>query len=216
MNNIIFTLFLLAFSYADNSKYNQAMSHAIDLFKTAELKEDFLKASNYFYRISQAVDNDWLPGYYYALCNFKISLEEKDSFIKDEYLDKSMDLLSPYDSLDIYQIDSLALSEIYALKAIILSGKIMIDPMTRGQKYGVLSSQMIEQSISYSLENPRPYLVSGQMKFYTPAAFGGGEDKAMPLIKESLERFKNFSALKFWPDWGFNQAKLLYSQIEKQ
>ena len=214
--NKLLLIILLTFSYASSDKYNRGMSKAIDLFKTADTREDFLKASNFFYRISQAVDDNWLPGYYYALCNFQISLKEKDSFIKDEYLDKSMDLLSPYDSLGVYQIDSLALSEICALKAIVLSGKIMIDPMSRGREYGMLSGQMIEKSMLYSSVNPRPYLVSGQMKFYTPAAFGGGADKAMPLIEESLRKFKSFSSLEFWPDWGLEQAELLHSQIKKQ
>ena len=76
-------IILLTFSYANSDKYNRGMSKAIDLFKTAESSEDFLKASNFFYRISQAVDDNWLPGYYYALCNFQISLKEKDSFIKE-------------------------------------------------------------------------------------------------------------------------------------
>ena len=63
--------------YSD--KYYKSMDRALELFNSSETEEEFLKASNYFYRISQAVGNDWLPGYYYALCNFKISLEEKDS-----------------------------------------------------------------------------------------------------------------------------------------
>ena len=66
---------------------------------------------------------------------------------------------------DVDLVDSLALSEIYTLKAMIYVGKIFINPMVNGMKYGPLSGQSIEQAIKYYPNNPRPYYLDGQSKF---------------------------------------------------
>ena len=50
-------------------------THLMDEYDSmfAETEDDYLKVSNYFYRISNAVKTDWLSSYYYALCNARIS-----------------------------------------------------------------------------------------------------------------------------------------------
>ena len=45
-----------------------------------------------------------------------------------------------------------------------------------------------------------------------PIAFGGGTDKAMPLLKKSIDYYEQFSAKKFWPDWGYEEAQKIYKQ----
>ena len=108
------------------------------------------------------------------------------------------------------------MSEIYTLRAMIYVGKIFINPMINGMKYGPLSEKNIEKAKVYYPNNPRPYYLSGQSKFYTPSAFGGGVDKALPLLKEALEYYENFEAKKYWPDWGKDKCQKLYAQaIEK-
>ena len=207
----IFFLLIITVSFSE-SRYESAMQRGIDMFNSAESREDYIKSSNFFYRIYQAKKNSWLPGYYYSFANIKISFFEKESFIKDEYLDKAFEIISIFDSVAIEQFDSLSISEIYTLKGMIYSAKIMIDPMTRGKTFGPLAGKMIQNAINFHSGNPRPYLISGQMKFYTPAAFGGGIDKAMPLLKKSINYYEQFSAKKFWPDWGYEEAQKKYKQ----
>ena len=48
------------------------------------------------------------------------------------------------------------------------------------------SEKNIDKAKIYCSTNPRPYYLSGQSKFYTPSAFGGGVDKALPLLKEAI------------------------------
>ena len=100
------------------------MDKALDIFNSSETEQDYIKASNYFYRISQAVQTDWISSYYYALCNTRISLFQDDNDIKEIYLDKAFDIIAPFDTLIIGRIDSLAYSEINVLKASIYSAKI--------------------------------------------------------------------------------------------
>ena len=206
--------FLLSSEYTE--KYYLMMDKGMDLFEKCESESDYLNTSNYFYRISQVMKTDWLSSYYYAYSNTKISMFQDDSDIKEEYLDKAFDILTQFEQSDVDLVDSLALSEIYTLKAMIYVGKIFINPMVNGMKYGPLAGQSIEQAIKYYPNNPRPYYLDGQSKFYTPSAFGGGLDKAMPLLKESLDNYSKFKAKKYWPNWGMSDCKTLYDKAVKQ
>ena len=213
MKNYIYILLLsipVCFEYSE--KYYIAMDNAISLFNSSETQDDFLIAANQFYRISQVVKTDWLSSYYYAYCNTEISMLQDDSDIKELYLDKAFEILEPFDSLNNQDIDSLALSEIYTLRAMIYVGKIFINPMVNGMKYGPLSGKSIDKAKALYPLNPRPYFLDGQSMFYTPSAFGGGLDKARPLLAEAMELYRKFEAKKHWPDWGMDDCQYLYEK----
>ena len=207
---ILMSTLVICSDFSD--RYYQSMDKGIEMFNLSESEESLIKTSNYFYRISQVVKTDWLSSYYYALCNTKISMYQDDSDIKEEYLDKAFEILVPFDSLGVNNIDSLAISEIQTLKAMIYIGKIFINPMVNGMKYGPLSAQSITKAIAFNSKNPRPYFLDGQSKFYTPSAFGGGIDKALPLLEESLDYYNNFKAQKYWPNWGMQDCEDLYNK----
>ena len=197
-------------------QYYKSMDRALEMFETSETEIDYLKASNLFYRISQVVKTDWLSSYYYAFSNTRISMLQDDDDIKEQYLDKAFEILAPFDTLNIEEIDSLALSEIYTLKAMIYVAKIFINPMVNGMKYGSISGKSIEKAKSFNIQNPRPYFLEGQSKFYTPSAFGGGVEKAFPLLENALEYYSVFEAKKYWPDWGYEDCKKIYEESLKQ
>ena len=77
-------------------KYYKSMDKAILMFNDSDTEEDYIKAGNYFYRISQVVKTDWLSSYYYAFCNTRISMLKDDKELKEEYLDKAFDILEPF------------------------------------------------------------------------------------------------------------------------
>ena len=213
MKNLIFILLfgvLICSEYSE--KYYKSMDRALEMFESSETEVDYLKTSNYFYRISQVMKTDWLSSYYYAFSNTKISMLQEDPDIKEQYLDKAFEILSPFDTLKVETVDSLALSEIYALRAMIYVAKIFINPMVNGMKYGPLSARSIEKAKKLYPSNPRPYYLDGQSKFYTPSAFGGGVDKALPLLKNALEYYNDFEAKKYWPNWGSEDCQILYDR----
>ena len=216
--NIVFYFLLSSFiicsEYSD--RYYKSMDKGIEMFDSSETEVDFLKVSNYFYRISQVIKTDWLSSYYYAYANTSLSMMQEDSDLKEEYLDKALNILAPFDTLKTASLDSIAMSEIYTLRAMIYVGKIFINPMINGMKYGPLSEQNIEKAKKLNVTNPRPYYLSGQSKFYTPSAFGGGVDKALPILKDALDYYDNFKPKKYWPNWGYDDCKYLYNQaLEK-
>jgi len=213
MKNLIFILLfgvLICSEYSE--KYYKSMDRALEMFESSGTEIDYLKTSNYFYRISQVMKTDWLSSYYYAFSNTKISMLQENPDIKEQYLDKAFEILAPFDTLKIETVDSLALSEIYALRAMIYVVKIFINPMVNGMKYGSLSERSIKKAKSLYPSNPRPYYLDGQSKFYTPSAFGGGVDKALPLLKNALEYYNDFEAKKYWPNWGSEDCQILYDK----
>ena len=209
---IYIVLFSFIFSSEYAERYYSAMDKGIKMFESSETESEFLETSNYFYRISQVVKDDWLSSYYYAYSNTSLSMMQDDPDIKELYLDKAFDIIAPFDTLQISNIDSVAMSEIHTLKAMIYVGKIFINPMVNGMKYGSLSEKNINKAILYCPLNPRPYYLSGQSKFYTPSAFGGGIDKALPLLKKSLNNYEIFKEKKYWPNWGQEKCQLLYEK----
>ena len=217
MKNIIYILLASTLFCSDFSeRYYKSMDRGIEMFENSETESDYLKTSNLFYRISQVQKTDWLSSYYYAFCNTKISMIKEEPDIKEEYLNKALDILAPFDTLNISSIDSLAQSEIHTLRAMIYVAKIFINPMVNGMKYGSISGKSIEKAKSFNIQNPRPYFLEGQSKFYTPSAFGGGVEKAFPLLENALEYYSVFQAKKYWPNWGYEDCKKLYEESLKQ
>ena len=209
MIKIVYILiFSLLFSYPD--QYYKSMDKALDMFKSSKTEADYLKVSNLFYRISNAVKTDWLSSYYYALCNARISRFQDDNDIKEIYLDKALNIINPHSIIDSTDLDSLAYSEINTLKALIYAAKI--SSMSSAMKYGPLSGNSLEIALKFYPKNPRAYFLDGQGKYYMPSFVGGGVDIALPLLEKALKYYDEFEAIKYWPDWGREDCQLLYDK----
>ena len=88
--------------------------------------------------------------------------------------------------------------------------------MFRGSKMGKLSKDYALKSISLNAENPRPYLIRAIGIFYTPKVFGGGAEKAKPMLDDALNRFETFKpATTNSPRWGKGMADFLKKESEK-
>ncbi len=211
MKRIVYILiFSLFFCSEYPQQYYKSMDRALEMFETSETEADYLKVSNLFYRISNAVKTDWLSSYYYALCNARISRFQDDNDIKEIYLDKALDIINPYSIIDSTKLDSLAYSEINTLKALIYAAKI--SSMSSAMKYGPLSGSSLEAALKFYPKNPRAYFLDGQGKYYMPSFVGGGVDVALPLLEKSLKYYDGFEARKYWPNWGREDCQLLYDK----
>ena len=83
---IYIVLFSFIFSSEYAERYYSAMDKGIKMFESSETEGEFLETSNYFYRISQVVKDDWLSSYYYAYSNTSLSMMQDDPDIWIKHL----------------------------------------------------------------------------------------------------------------------------------
>jgi len=206
---LLFLFATIAINSQDDEKYIAAMKKNLAIHDTANTVATFQLLANSFERIANTEKDKWLP-YYYAsylltISSFMDTLTER----KESYLDKAELLLSIADSL---QPDN---SEIYTIKSMIAQGRLVVDPQNRWMKYGPIFSNNINKAKELDPTNPRPVFLYGQNILYTPAQFGGGKDKALPILKEAEEKFKNFKPeSELHPNWGEGVMKSTLESIE--
>ncbi len=212
MEKILLPVLLLILSFnanAQDEKYVKAMEKNLTMIDTASSLTSFQVIENNFERIANAEKDKWLP-YYYSVYLLTIS-SFMDTVVemKDIYLDKAEQLISVADSL---APDN---SEIYTLRGLIAQGKLVVDPQNRWMKYGQLSSNYLNKAKELDPTNPRPDFLNGQSVLNTPAQFGGGKEKALPILKEAEEKFKSFEPeSSIHPNWGETMLQQILQRVE--
>ncbi|MBC8047874.1 MAG: hypothetical protein H7Y00_13835, partial [Fimbriimonadaceae bacterium] len=183
---IIITVFIAITSmtvFAQSAKFNDAMTKAITEMDSAKTAEQFLAVANKFERIALAEKNQWLPYYYSALSRTTATFISQNTSEIDAILDVAQKHINVADSLMPNN------SEIVLMKGMILGGRIMVDPMSRGMQFGMQSSMLTSQAMTLDPNNPRSYLMMGQSLFYTPEQFGGGKEKGCVQLQIAKEKF---------------------------
>ncbi|MGZ3885138.1 MAG: hypothetical protein ACXVPQ_02225 [Bacteroidia bacterium] len=172
------------------------MKKNIELLDSSKTEAQFLAAAMGFEKMAKQEKKEWLPEYYAGLCYIHIAFEKEGDDI-DKWADKA--------ELHINRADSLSKNnaEIYVLKAMSSSSRIMVDPMTRGFQYGKAAYDFSQTAMSLDPTNPRPFANKAQGTFYTPETFGGGAAKAKPNVEKALALYKTFKpASAIHPNWG--------------
>ncbi len=193
-----------------NPEYLQAMKDVIADIQSAPMGQDLLPYANVLERIGAVEKKEWLPSYWAAFCYMVNSFVEPVAEKKDLLLDKADQLIANASALSPDN------DEVEVLKANLASSRIGVDPMNRWQKYGALSAMAIAKAKSINPANPRIALHEAQGIFYTPEAYGGGKQKAMPLIKTAIEHFAAFKPVSdIMPNWGEEVARELLAEAQK-
>jgi len=205
------TLFLILSSgyIGQNKKFTKEMKATILLFDSAKTETDYLKAISGFKKAGKQEKNNWLVNYYTGLCYILLAMEKKGD---------DVDLYSDTADVNIRKADSLSPnnSEIYVLKSMAASLRVMADPMSRAMQYGKMSYDANQKAITLNANNPRPYLTKGQSVFYTPEAFNGGAEKAKPYLQKAVDRYKIFKPeTEIHPNWGNQMAEQLLKECNE-
>jgi hypothetical protein len=215
MKNIVFIILIIFGSastsklFAGNDQYLQAMKTAVTALDSAKNMQDFQQLANTFERIGGVETKEWLPDYYAAYCYTMVVFTGRNKKTVDEYMDRAESLINKADSLNPRN------SEIYTVIGLVNSGRIMADPASRGRKYGPLSGEWYEKAKKLDENNPRPYYLQGQGAFYTPKMFGGGKEKAKPLLETAVAKYKIFKPQShIAPHWGEYMASELLKQCQ--
>jgi hypothetical protein len=199
-------------SMGQGAQYQEAMSKQVALLdqQSSFNPQTMQEISNTFERIADAEKSQWLPYYYAGYCQVMAAFMQQDKSKIDVLADKAASNATKAESL------SQGNDEIACLKSMIASSRIAVDPSTRGQQYGPEAGGQLQQAKQLNAENPRVYLLEGQMLFYTPEAFGGSKTKARETLEVALQKFAAFKpASDIAPRWGAEYAKQLLEQAKK-
>ncbi|MBL0330931.1 MAG: hypothetical protein IPP64_16350 [Bacteroidetes bacterium] len=208
--SILALLSVAIFAEAQNPKYIAAMEKNIAALDTTRDGAKLQNLANNFERIASAEKSEWLPNYYTAYCYVNMTYSTKGNEI-DTFCDRAEKFIKVADSISPNN------SEIYTLKAQIASARISVNPMSRGQKYGMESGELREKAKELDKTNPRPYYLEGTAYFYTPPMFGGGKDKAKPVFQKALEMYETFKpASTIAPNWGKNSCTYFLKECDKK
>lgn len=194
---LMLTLFLSSSGFSQD-RYTTAMKKNIALVDSVYAKNNAAELAHNFERIAQAEKDKWLPYYYAAYLTVIQALSTQDVSKNDEIADKAEALLSSAEN--ILGKDN---SEIYVIKSMIATARMIVDPQNRYMLYGQDISANAKKAEMLDPSNPRPVLLEAQNLLYTPEAFGGGKTAAQPLFEKAAELFNNFKPeSELSPMWG--------------
>lgn len=195
---------------AQSEEYQSTMEDVVTNIQSSEFGEDLTPYANILERVAAVETKEWLPPYWAAFCYMMKSYTEPVSEKKDILLEKAEKLIVTAGELSPDN------DEVEVLKANIASARLAVDPQNRWQKYGAISAAAITKAKAVNPGNPRITLHEAQGIFYTPEAFGGGKQKALPLIKAAIEQFEAFKpASSIMPDWGAIAARFMLDEAQK-
>lgn len=217
MKKIIFIAiisFIRISAFAEDAKYVKAMEKNIAMINSENnglSPTAFQDAFNGFERIAGANPKEWLPLYYQSFCEVMIGLQQTENAKKDDYYNKAEALINQADSLQPEQ------SEIYVMKSFVNSMKISVDPQSRGQQLGMRTGMLLGKAVQLDPQNPRAYYLKGQGLLYTPPQWGGGKDKAIPVLEMAIEKYSKFKPTSsIMPNWGEARCRKALEDAKKK
>ncbi|NTS40603.1 hypothetical protein HRG84_06765 [Flavisolibacter sp. BT320] len=212
-------LFLLALLFsttvllAQSEKFVKAMQDKVVAVDSVRSTAELLALSAAFERIGDAEKTQWLPYYYAALAQVNAAymqgMENLNPAKVDPMADKAEALLTKAEA------NVQKNSEIFVLKKMIASLRMMGDPMNRWQTYGPVATEALQTAKAMDPNNPRVFLLEAQDKFFTPEQFGGSKAEAKKLFEEALKKYETFKpATPLDPTWGKPTAVYFLGQIK--
>lgn len=201
---LILAVVLVGFvSKAQKPEYFQAMGEALGQYAKCQNVEDFQALGNKFEMIANTEKSEWLPLYYHAQCYTLMSfIEQGDGAKKDGYLDvaeKSVNKL-----MEMVPGEA----EVFVLQAFYLTGRLVVNPMERGQEYSGLVGQATGKALSVDPENPRAKLMKIQMDMGAAPYMGQDPKSFCPAAKELLASWDSYKPKSpFHPNWGKDQLE---------
>ena len=198
MKKILFLLLALSCTqlFAQNAKFTTAMKSALLELKSASTPDAMVAVEAKFERIGDAEKTEWLPYYYAGTLKARLSMQHAGGD-PDKLADDADALAAKADSISPKN------SEIYCLKSMVATSKLLVDPQTRWMKYGAESNKALETAKRYDSTNPRPFVLQAIGLKNMPEQFGGGCAKAKPLAVKAAKMLAEFKPVsEISPIWG--------------
>jgi hypothetical protein len=218
MKKLVVLALVLAFSIhgnAQSEKFIKTMEGRIAAIDTTRDAAALADLAGAFERIGDAEKTQWLPYYYAALATVNSGFSMPGAMnggmaeTLDPIADKAEALLNKADELNPNN------SEIYIIRKMIATLRMVADPMARYMKYGPEAAQALAKAKKLDPENPRVYLLEGQDKLFTPEQYGGSKTEAKKLLELALAKYDSFKASStIVPAWGKNMTQYYLAQTK--
>lgn len=192
---------------AQSEKFVPAMKSALTTMREAKGNEELMAVAAKFDRIGQAEKNQWLPYYYAGIAKARLSMQKAGN--PETLAEEAGAFAAKADSLQPNN------SEVYCLKSMVATAKMLIDPMNRWMTFGKESSENLQRAKKADSTNPRPYVLEATAAKNTPEQFGGGCGKARPIAEKAAKLYATFvPASDIHPNWGKEMAEGLIGQCK--
>ncbi|NVO21657.1 MAG: hypothetical protein HXX13_18300 [Bacteroidetes bacterium] len=213
MKRILLTIIVLIsalYGRSQKTEFTNAMSEALGQFAQCKTIEDFQSTGNQFARIAGAEKSEWLPLYYHAECYIIMSfMEPSDAAKKDSYVDIAEQSVNKMLELAPKE------SEAYTLQSMMYSARLVVDPMSRGQKFGMLSAQAIGTALGLEPDNPRAKFTKLRNDMGAAQFFGKDPNDYCPQARELLKSWDNYKVKSpLYPSWGKDQLEELIKECK--
>ena len=215
---ILSAILVASFAFAQMpDKFVKAMETNIGRIDAAKSAQDWLDITAAFERIAEAEKNQWLAYYYAAFCNATAGLMAGSG---GDVMVAKADKTDPYADKAAAQINKAEElmknnSEIFVVKKMIATLRMIGDPMNRYMTYGPEAQAWLDEAKKTDPNNPRIYLLEGQDKYFTPEQFGGSKEDARILLEKSKQLFESFKpASTSHPHWGKASVTYFLSQYK--
>lgn len=205
MKKIILSIAVVLFSLvsmAQKPEFIKTMGESLGQFSTCKSVADFQALGNKFQMIADVEKNEWLPLYYQAHCYILMSfLEPTDATKKDSYLDVAEKSIAKLIEMVPNE------SEVYALQSFYYIGRLVVNPMERGQEFSGLSGQAVAKALALDANNPRAKMIKLQGDIGSAPYMGLDPKSFCPQAKELLANWDNFKPKSpIHPSWGKDQV----------
>ncbi|MBN1158689.1 MAG: hypothetical protein JXA61_04855 [Bacteroidales bacterium] len=207
----ILPVFMLAIccsysSPAQTIRDSSLYSAGIQLIDLAHTKQQFLKAADFFTKISMEHDAHWLANYYAGLSYVLASYHNLLPFMRDSLIDRAQEEVDRGLSMNPGE------PELMILQAFVFQARIQVDPLVRGMTYSMKASSILQKVMQEDPENPRAYLLMAYQTYYAPGIIGGGPANAFPLFIKARDKFTSYiPESDIHPRWG---AEETYDMID--
>ena len=215
---ILSAIVVASFSFAQMpDKFVKAMEAKMTAVDTTISVQGLTDLANSFERIAEAEKNQWLAYYYAAYCNASAGLMVGAG---GDMMAAKADKTDPYADKAEKQIKKAeelmkGNSEIFVVKKMIATLRMIGDPMNRYMTYGPEAQAALDEAKKLDANNPRVYMLEAQDKFYTPEQFGGSKEEAKVLFEKSKQLFETFKpASTVHPNWGKGTVTYFLSQYK--
>jgi tetratricopeptide (TPR) repeat protein len=173
------------------------MKENIHVLDSVDHYSSILSIAIQFEEISKTEVKEWLPLYYAAYGLLQAAFAVQDNDKRDELTDRAIGMIEKALVL------APAESELYTLMGYAYISKMNTGSTLMDIKYLPKTKQVLNKAEQLNPANPRPYYLNGNITYYTPKIYGGGKEKAMPMLNEALDKFNRFKPVNaIMPVWG--------------